>query len=98
MLCSDTPYHQFPLYPKPEIQRTRIDLNYLKILSTTGLKMEELDFFHPIPMESIQKTKESMQLLGIIHKDGTISPRGSKLASFSIDVNSGVMLLEAEKL
>ncbi|MDR0607600.1 MAG: hypothetical protein LBG52_04535 [Candidatus Peribacteria bacterium] len=97
VLCNTTPFHQLATYPKPEIQRTLLDHNYLKILSTTGLKMEELTFFHQPPKELIEKAKNTLHILGAIDEQEQVTSLGKQLASLPVDVNTGRMIIESLK-
>ena len=50
--CNDTPQNELDNFSKAEIERTRLDLNYLRILAKTWYGMEELQFFHQPPQEN----------------------------------------------
>ena len=56
--CNDTPQDQLDDFSKAEIERTRLDLNYLRILAKTWYGMEELNFFHQPPQENIMHAKK----------------------------------------
>ncbi len=94
ILCNDNNKEYFDEYPTPEIQRTRIDLNYLKILAETWLHMEELDFFHPVSKESLQQTKEILTLLWAIDEQW-ITSLWKKLSHLPVDPSTGRMLIQA---
>jgi HrpA-like RNA helicase len=84
-------------YPTPEIQRTLLDHNYLRILSTTGLKMEELEFFHQPPKDLIEKAKNTLNILGAIDEQNQVTQLGKQLSSLPVDVNTGRMIVESLK-
>jgi ATP-dependent helicase HrpA len=97
VLCNDTPFHQLQQFPTPEIQRTLLDHTYLKILSSTWLKMEELDFFHQPPINLIKKAKNSLYVLWAINDHDKVTPLGKQLSRLPVDVNTWLMLIESIK-
>lgn len=96
--CNDTPQHTLPQFSQAEIERTRLDLNYLRILAKTGYGMEELDFFHQPPQENILHAKKKLRLLGAIDEKNQVTKLGKNLSKLPIDVNEGVMILKALEL
>ncbi|MDR0860108.1 MAG: hypothetical protein LBO09_03885 [Candidatus Peribacteria bacterium] len=74
-----------------------MDHNYLRILSTTGLKMEELEFFHQPSKELIEKAKNTLKILGAIDDQNQVTPLGKQLAKLPVDVNTGRMIIESLK-
>lgn len=98
MYCNDTPQHTLPQFSQAEIERTRLDLNYLRILAKTGYGMEELDFFHQPPQENILHAKKKLRLLGAIDEKNQVTKLGKNLSKLPIDVNEGVMILKALEL
>lgn len=97
-LCHDWLDEEFPSYSLPEIQRTRVDLNYLKVLWITWLKLEELDFFHAIKNSSIIDAKDTLRTVEAITAGWEITEKWKQLSTLSVDVMTWAMILEAAKL
>jgi HrpA-like RNA helicase len=84
-------------YPTPEIQRTRLDLNYLRIFAKTWYAMEDLSFVHQPKNQDIQQAKITLQKLWAIDKDNNITSLWKKVVELPVDVHEWCMIVQACK-
>lgn len=95
-LCSDTPIHAREEYPVPEIQRSLLDHTALR-LATTGVDIEDLEFFHQPKQEDIEAAKQKLRNAGALNENGNVTEIGHKIAKMPISTEKARMILEAEK-
>jgi HrpA-like RNA helicase len=89
-----TPYINRDDYPMPEILRSDIDQNTLAVAGA-GLRLSELDLFHPIDHESLLRSEHGLTLLGALD-EGRITPRGRRMNQFPVHPTLARMLVESE--
>ena len=89
-----TPYIRRDDYPMPEILRSDIDQNTLAVAGA-GLRLSELDLFHPIDHKSLLRSEHGLTLLGALD-DGRITPRGRRMDEFPVHPTLARMLVESE--
>lgn len=94
ILCSDFPRRERLHFPIPEINRSPLDITYLRLLNS-GIRMENLDFFHQPNQTDIQQAIKTLKTFAAIDEENNITHLGRKIARMPVDLRSGVMLLMA---
>jgi ATP-dependent helicase HrpA len=84
-------------FPKPEIQRVRLESGILRLLCA-GFDMEELQFFHQPDINEIRRAKKSLFALGCIDSDGQVTPVGRQVSKMPLSPHLSRCLVEAIKL
>jgi ATP-dependent helicase HrpA len=82
-------------YPIPEILRTDVDRNTL-IAAAKGIDFYDLVLFHPVDTKVIQRSKRVLVELGAIDENGSITPRGTRMARMPMRPRFARMLIEVE--
>lgn len=95
--CNDTPQDQLMEFPVAEIERTRLDLNYLRILVKTGYAMEDLEFIHQPSEQNILFAKQTLQKLWAIDDHNTVTHLWEQLVNLPVDVHEWCMILKARE-
>jgi len=95
-LCSDVGVNEREKFPKPEIQRVRLDQMVLR-LATSGLDATKLDFFHQPDRSALSEAKRALSALGAMDANGDITKIGRQISKLPIDVHTGRMVIEAVK-
>ena len=95
--CGDDSIDSLNDYPIPEIQRTRLDLNYLRILAKTWYAMEDLEFVHQPKNEDIHSAKTTLQKLWAIDENNNVTVLWKKIVELPVDVHEWCMILQACK-
>jgi HrpA-like RNA helicase len=88
------PYIKRDDYPMPEILRSDIDQNTLAVAGA-GLRLSDLELFHPLERESLRRSEHGLTLLGAL-EDGRITPRGRRMNEFPVHPTLARMLVESE--
>lgn len=96
VLCSAGYIEDREKYPKPEIQRIRLDQTVLR-LASSGLDATELEFFHQPDISVLKEAKRALIALGAMDKEGNVTKIGHKISKLPISVHIGRMVIEAEK-
>lgn len=94
-LVSDVKFDEREKFSTPEIQRLRIESIVLKFLSC-GLDIEDVELFHSVELEKIEKAKATLKSIGAI-SCGKITEIGVKISKMPLEVELSRMLIEAEK-
>jgi HrpA-like RNA helicase len=84
-------------YPVPEILRTDVDRNTL-LAASTGLDFAELDLFHPVDQDVIERSKRSLKMLEAMDDDGLITAKGMRMVRLPMRPIYARMIIEAEDL
>eukprot|EP01088_Endostelium_zonatum_P009879 TRINITY_DN2320_c0_g1_i2.p1 TRINITY_DN2320_c0_g1~~TRINITY_DN2320_c0_g1_i2.p1 ORF type:complete len:1391 (-),score=125.64 TRINITY_DN2320_c0_g1_i2:617-4789(-) len=95
----------FKLYPKTQYEQMKVDVDadiancdflgpFLKLLSISGLKFDELDFLDPPKFEG-RFYKETLMSLGAVDEDCKITQEGRKMLRFGDDVETAKFILNA---
>lgn len=92
-LYSETDYHAFSQYAKPEIQRTSLDTTILHMISLGINNVRCFSFIEPPPASSIENSLYFLKQQGAITEDETLTPIGQMLARLPVDVVIGKMLV-----
>ncbi len=82
-------------YPKPEIQRHRLDQVVLR-LALHDVDATELDFFHQPPKASLVAARATLRALGALDVKGQLTPIGRRMATLPVNVRYARMIVEAE--
>lgn len=90
------PFADRPEYPTPEIMRKHIDRLTLR-LATVGIDIETLDFYHDPSKKAIQRAKQTLQTLGAMTRQGTVTNIGRAMERFPVESRYARMLIEGEK-
>lgn len=96
VLCSDQNISDRQQFPRPEIQRVRLDQMVLR-LAASGLDATELNFFHQPDRSVLTEAKRALMALGAIDHTGLVTKIGEQIAKLPIDVHTARMVIEAEK-
>ncbi len=93
VLCSDydLPRREFPV---AEIERTELDMTYLRLLCR-GIVLEDMNLFHQPSFSEIARAKQTLIAFNAITMDNQVTPLGHLLAKMPVGIRSGVMLLRA---
>lgn len=83
-------------FPTPEIQRSRLDGLVLR-LAKNGLDIRNLDFFHDPGHDQIETAFHSLELLGAVEADGSLTEIGKQLDRLPVDTHLGRMIIEAKE-
>lgn len=83
-------------FPKAEIERTRLDQTYLRLL-IAGFDMEELEFFHQPDRADIHAARRVLVGLGCITPQGEVTKVGRMVNRLPVSVQCARMLLEADR-
>lgn len=92
--CLETDRLEFPV---AEIMRVHLDQTVLR-LARVACNMEDLSFFHQPPPAQISAARQSLQNLGCLNVDGTITEIGEQVARLPLSAKFGRMVVEAIKL
>ncbi|MBC7868558.1 ATP-dependent RNA helicase [Candidatus Saccharibacteria bacterium] len=65
-------------YPIAEILRTDVDRNVL-LAASDGLDFAELEFFHPVELSVIERSKRALRILGALDKEDIITNHGLRM-------------------
>ncbi len=84
-------------FPKPEIQRVRLDQTVLR-LAEAGFNAEELEFFHQPDRKEIHEARQALIGLGLMDPRGQVTDKGRRVAKMPVGVKTACMILEAERL
>jgi HrpA-like RNA helicase len=95
--CSDTPWDEREEYTKAEIERSRLDQLVLR-LAEAGFDATELEFFHQPDHEMLVDAKRTLQALGAMSADGSVTKIGHMMAKLPIGVKTARMVIEADSL
>ena len=89
-----TPYYQRDLYPVPEIMRTDISRNLLRLLEL-DIDIGEFDMYHRASEGAIELAKDNLQILGALDDDNQITKIGLEMNRYPACASSGRMLVES---
>lgn len=90
-------YEDQPEFPKPEIQRMRLDQLVLR-LAIAGFDATQLEFFHQPDPETLRDAKRQLFVLGAMDESGQVTPLGAEMAKLPVAVEFARMIVEAKKL
>jgi len=90
------PYIEREDYPTPEILRTDIVRNTLRVAGF-GLDMAELDTFHPVDLGFIEQAQHTLQTLGALDSNNKITRLGERMDAFPLGVLSSLMMVESSR-
>jgi ATP-dependent helicase HrpA len=90
------PYIARDKYPTPEILRTDIVRNTLRVAGV-GLDLATLDLYHPVNISSVEKAQATLQTLGALDNDNRITSLGRRMDQFPVCASSGRMMVEADR-
>ncbi|HET8883934.1 MAG TPA: DEAD/DEAH box helicase [Candidatus Saccharimonadales bacterium] len=96
---SDIPYvamDERDEYEVPEAQRTNPD-RYVLRNAAGGTDFATLKFMHTIDQAVIERSKESLRILGALDDDGKITTIGKRMNEFPIQASSARMMIEADQ-
>ena len=91
-----TPLEKRARYGIPEIMRTHIDRLVLR-LSSAGLDIEQLQFFHAPSSGAVTRAKKVLTSLGAL-RDGNLTDIGTKMERFPVESTYARMLVQAADL
>lgn len=94
-----TSYMSREKYPVPEILRTDIVRNTLRVASI-GRDIAELDMYHPINkvnQYAIARAKDMLRTLGALDQDGTITDTGRRMNAFPVNAALARMMVESAR-
>jgi len=83
-------------YPVPEIMRGHIDRLVLR-LASSGIDIEELEFYHSPSRGAIKRAKRTLRALGALGSDGGITTIGRKMEQFPVESSYARMLVESQE-
>lgn len=82
-------------YPTPEILRTDIARNMLR-LKVLGLDIAEFDMYHKASSHAIEIAKNNLILFGALDAEGDITALGMKMDDYPLSASSARIMVEAE--
>lgn len=97
VLCSDVPMRERPMFPKAEIERTRLDQLVLRLMAV-DIDATKLRFLHQPDFAVLRDAKQMLRMLGAITKNDRVTDIGYAMADLPVSVRSARMLIEAKKL
>ncbi|MFO0920095.1 MAG: helicase-related protein [Candidatus Saccharimonadales bacterium] len=83
-------------YPVPEILRTDIARNTLRLLAL-GLDIAEFDMYHKVSIHSIDIAKRNLKILGAVDDAGQITELGLRMNEYPLSASSARIMIEAER-
>lgn len=83
-------------YAVPEIMRVPLETTVLN-LAKRGIDLETLHLFHQPSMAQIHQAKIELSILGCLSDTGSVTEKGFRISELPVSVQSGCMLLEAER-
>lgn len=94
--CNNTHINELEPVPTPEIFSNRIDQVLLRIASI-GINVKDIEFFHAIPTERIEKSINTQKILGALDKNNQITAIGKIMVLLPVSVQYSRMIVEAQK-
>jgi len=91
-----TPYSNRQEFPTPEILRTDIVRNTLRVAGV-GLDITDLDMFHPVDLIHTVRAQSILRTLGALDENGDITKLGERMNEFPLGVISAHMMVEASR-
>ena len=87
-------FNELAPFPVPEILRSDIDRTTLRT-AAVGIDLEELELLDPIKTSTIDRSKDSLRMLGALDEENKITTTGLLMNRYPVKPSSGRMLVES---
>lgn len=87
---------QRPVHDMPEILRVRLDQAVLRF-AVAGLRLDKMQLMDTPPANGMKAARRSIRYLGLMDDEKQVTERGLRVSKLPCSLQSGVMLVEAER-
>jgi HrpA-like RNA helicase len=89
------PEEERPDYDVPDLLRNRIDTILLRLLASTAISYDEINFVHKPDEYAAENAKHRLMRLGALALDGSVTTIGEQMSHLPLETTYARMMIEA---
>jgi ATP-dependent RNA helicase DHX8/PRP22 len=96
-IYTESTYDQLDQFTEPEIVRCNLSTVILQLKSMGVKHVGKFEFMSPPSQAALHKSLQVLYLLGALHKNGSLTELGQRMAGFPLDPMYAVALIRSEE-